>query len=371
MENKQTNDAPVIVIEQQNEKKRRGALVWILGLAFVAVLGVGGTFAYLTYSTNQASNRITTDPKITADVLEPAWTKALTDDDIKAPDGTVIPAAASNMMPGDVVAKDPFVTNTSESDVDEYVGIELAFEKYDSNTGDYIAMSAQEVADILSMYGLAQTADSSVTAGLGLGDGWIQITTGTTDDYGVSTAATVANAKNETPSVVVNKNGKMYFYNKYIISSLSKSGYTLTNDGDEITAVSTKADDGTGTAGYKSSNLFNYIRFVDSATQSQIDRLGAILSSADTTDAAGKTDTSKRSWRVNVKGAAIQVTYTTDATGAKTATAISKAEDFVTGQETDKDGNAITWYTLLTSAEHSADTNGSGVRSALKVPDNA
>ena len=66
---------PYIVVEQKQEKKRRGALAILLAIAFCAILAIGSTFAYLTWTTNQTANRMTTNPKVTADLLEPAWTK--------------------------------------------------------------------------------------------------------------------------------------------------------------------------------------------------------------------------------------------------------------------------------------------------------
>lgn len=355
MENKQTNDAPVIVIEQQNEKKRRGALVWILGLAFVAVLGVGGTFAYLTYSTNQASNRVTTAAEITADVLEPKWYKASQDSDAKdAPDGVKIPAEAYKMIPGSVVAKDPFVTNTSESGADEYMGIELSFEKYSDTASDYVSMTGQEVADLLAVYGLS-TDGNTTAAGLTLGVNWVQITDAA---YGsTQTAKNAAAGADKAFSCTVSDDGKMYFYNEAIVSPLADS--EVDESGEAITSTALWTSKTSYTKGSKTSNIFDYIKFLDAATQAQIDELNSILKS--TTNGSAKTP----SWRVNVKGAAIQVSYTNDSAGTKTTEPVKEAKDFIS--ETD----GIQWKTLLETTTNDGLTKGTGLRAGKAIPSQA
>ena len=332
------DQTPVIVIEQKDEKRRRGGLVWLLALAFVAVLAVGGTFAFLTYTTNQASNRVTTDPNITADVIEPAWSSAANADGntAKAPDSTKIPAAANNMLPGDSVAKNPSVVNTSKSGADEYVGIQLQFEVW--NGSAYEAMTAQQVADTLAIYGLSKTQTTTTPGITELGDNWVQITDAA---YGATATATVGDAAGTKATFFVGKDdadgqkGCMYFYNTAVIKAM-----TAADDESYGENVATAN---------KSSELFSYIRFLDAATQAQLDQFNkTVLKSK---SAGGTVETP--SWRVNVKGAAIQVTYN------GTTTATKGAADFVSATD------GVQWLTLLNAA---AVDSATGWRTGGYVP---
>ena len=197
---------PYIVIEQKDEKKHRGALAIILTIAFCAILAVGGTFAYLTWTTNKTPNRFTTDYNVTADLLEPAWTNAITtagDTAAYASDNTLIPAAANDMVPGVEVAKNPFVVNTTKdgdettSGVKAFGGIKLQFQKWVANTagsgtgsshtetGDWVNMTANEVDKLMAVYAFTTaTGSSTTTAGINttdnaLGTNWVQIINGT------------------------------------------------------------------------------------------------------------------------------------------------------------------------------------------------
>ena len=116
------NEESVIVIDREEERKKRGALAVILALVFIALLGVGSTFAYLTWTANQTPNRETMG-SLTADMLEPAYSNtAITDnggtvgtkmtysaDKVKyvASDGKLIPKGASNMIPSSEYMQNP------------------------------------------------------------------------------------------------------------------------------------------------------------------------------------------------------------------------------------------------------------------------
>ncbi len=307
---------PYIVIEQKDEKKKRGALAIILAIAFVAILAIGGTFAYLTYTANQTPNRFTTDPNITADVLEPTWTNAIqkddetttdTDEGVYASDGTAIPAAASNMMPSDGVAKNPFVVNTSKNGSDEYVGMKLQFQKWvDEGSGDgatkgYVNMNADEVAALMKVYAFAtdsssytKVGDEDTTAGLQLAtaasDGdpvWTQILNGTDSAAGVAEAGKA------------NSDGAMYFYYTGKVEALPS---TVT----EQAADSTYGIDST----YRSAPLFTFVRYIDTAEQKDINTLNNYLKGdkGKTKGDDTKNVTTNPGWRVVISGAAIQAT---------------------------------------------------------------
>ena len=224
-----------VVIEQQGENKKRGALAVILAVAFVAMLGIGSTFAYLTWSGNQTPNRFTIDSALTGDLLEPAWTTA--DKTGKASDGIAIPAAAEQTEKGTLIAKDPYVVNTSKKGLTSgddvqpgengYAMIRLTFQKWNVTSksgsginykeeGKYVNMSADEVSELLKVY--AFTTETTYTkgttkAGLNVDSNWHLV-----DKSG--------KAINGTPSVDEIQGSytgsSLYFYYDGIIQSMLK-----------------------------------------------------------------------------------------------------------------------------------------------------
>jgi hypothetical protein len=259
-----------VVIEQQGENKKRGALAVILAVAFVAMLGIGSTFAYMTWTGNQTPNRFTVDKGLTADVVEPAWTDALAGTvagypNVASDGDTTIPADANNFNGVDNVtkiSKDPYVVNTSmvgnekdQKGSNAYVGIRLTFQKWVASsiegvgkdhkeTGKYVTMSTDEVKAFFTCYMLntsgtetaATDTDGNIieqSYGISLGDGWAQYADGT---------------KTSTISPT------MYFvYNKGITSV----GEEIT--GDYPAAQTTAAADKSTTT-----NLFNYVQLMNS-----------------------------------------------------------------------------------------------------------
>ncbi len=319
---------PYIVIEQKDEKKKRGALAIILAIAFVAILAIGGTFAYLTYTANQTPNRFTTDPNITADVLEPMWTNAIdtsASNTYKASDGTAVPEKADNMMPGDEVAKNPFVVNTSKNGSDEYVALKLQFQKYvqpgenASATDDgYVNMTSEEVDKLFAVYAFggtesAATGTKDTNAGWTTPDEWTQIV------YASDTAAGTTDGSAEAAKGVTagkaNSNGSMYFYYNSSIAAettaqaqAEKASTTITSaDGDVTKAENYWNID----SSVRTSPLFTFVRYANGATQDKINALNNVLkggagkSAGDTGSANYTTDPG---WRVVISGAAIQAT---------------------------------------------------------------
>ena len=369
---------PYIVIEQKDEKKKRGALAIILAIAFVAILAIGGTFAYLTYTANQTPNRFTTDPNITADVLEPMWTNAIQADDtatddvdegVYASDGTAIPTAADNMLPGSVVAKNPFVVNTSKNGSNEYVGMKLQFQKFvkttedgsgDDGNGSYVNMNSSEVDKLLAVYafntGTATdaTGTKSTAAGLKIGsatelgtnNNWVQILTDN-DTAAGTTDGSEAGESNKVTAGKANSNGSMYFYNSATISAETAAEVTAESASDGYWNVpSTK----------RSAPLFTYVRYINGATQENINALTTVLTTG--ANSTGKNYTTDPGWRVVISGAAIQAT--SDNTAADHA-ATAAAEKWTTLL----DANSVTTDTSSTSKP----TAASGVRTGKDIPE--
>ena len=311
------NTDPMIVIEQKDEKKRRGALVIALAVAFVAILAIGGTFAYLTYTANQTPNRFTTG-ELTADVLEPAWTnKALSDntatDDstievkYKAGDGVAIPENAYAMIPGSETAKNPFVVNTSKtSSAQGFGALKVQFQKWDKSAdGDdgatWVAMSKEEVAKLLACYYIGADAGSNTsTAGFtSLGDEWVQYTATEQADFGATTAG-------ESDA-----NGQMYFVNKTRLWSMAnKTNGESPDESTDATKTSTTWGFTADNTKSSTSPLFGYVRYIDGADSTVINALKEVLDPSSVTVADGKTW--NPGWRMVISGACMQTTDAAD-----------------------------------------------------------
>lgn len=135
---KHLQNASVVVVNNK-QNKRRNPLVWVMVLAFAAVLGVGGTFAYLTFTTPAVENDLSTTTGLKAQIVEENWNKAGGAD------------SATHMAPGDIVAKDPLVWNTSDSEK-AYVAMELTFQK--KSGGSWVDMTEDEVNKLLAVYSI-------------------------------------------------------------------------------------------------------------------------------------------------------------------------------------------------------------------------
>ena len=316
-----------VVIEQQGENKKRGALAVILAVAFVAMLGIGSTFAYMSWTGNQTPNRFTVDKGLNVDLVEPAWTEALAKTTAGFPnvasDGTTtIPADANNFNgtkkgadnnPITTVAKDPYVVNTSkvgnenEVGADAFVGIRLTFQKWvaesvdNSNgvhteNGKYVTMTDDEVRAFFQCYMLnsdgkqsAETDDNGnikvKSYGYQLGEGWTQYAGG-------SVSSTVA--------------PQMYFVYSQAISSVGKD-----IEGDYPEAGATKG----GTDADKdnkvaTSNLFKYIQLMNDGNElrSFIDYLKKGVD-------GGSNATTDPGFRILVDTAAVDATGATELSG--------------------------------------------------------
>ena len=347
-----------VVIEQQDENKKRGALAVILAIAFVAILGIGSTFAYLAYTGNQTPNRFTTDIGLSVDLLEPQWTSAVMNDDgsWKEADGTttnvasdgttVIPNAANNMTTSSSVAKDPFVVNTSNKGNETtggtkcWAGIKLTFQKWvadeisgdatwdptrtdglenHTETGKYVDMSADEVKALLAVYGLNATGKSAV--GINIGSGWEGTSSSAKVTYGTSNFAST-----------------MYFI----------YGTSL----DPVT--STNAESPTAGQSYSTTALFDKVDFV-SSDNTTIKALNTVLKAGDASKTDSTNATSDPGWRVVVAAAAVDASTQTSINGQVRADLVAAldASTMTDGAAKVQDGRSA--------------GKGSGVRSSFTV----
>ena len=95
--------------------KNKKLMVSIISLALVAVVGIGGTLAYLSTRTNDKKNTFTMGTGIAGELVEPKWEEVGKRD-------------AQNFIPGRVIDKDPQVKNESPSGtVDAYVAVKLTY----------------------------------------------------------------------------------------------------------------------------------------------------------------------------------------------------------------------------------------------------
>ena len=223
-----------VVIEQQGENKKRGVLAVILAVAFVAMLGIGSTFAYLTWSGNQTPNRFTIDSALTGDLLEPAWTNA--EKTGKASDSIAIPEAADQTTKEVAIAKDPYVVNTSKKGLSNTAGengyamIRLTFQKWSvtSKTGSgvnykeegkYVNMSAKEITELLNVYSFTDKVATDegkitdATAGLDVNANWQLVG---------KDGADIKGSPSEDQINASFTNSSLYFYYKGVIQSMGR-----------------------------------------------------------------------------------------------------------------------------------------------------
>ena len=338
---------PYIVVEQKQEKKRRGALAILLAIAFCAILAIGSTFAYLTWTANQTPNRVTTG-ELTADLLEPAYTTQAVSDNtdadgnvnattgtlFKAGDGVAIPANAYSVVPGSQFQKNPFVVNTSKATTAKgYAGIKLEFQKWvatdtsGNDKGKWTTMSQEEVNKIMKIYNIGKTqvsttATSTATVESGgtlatagfhlLGDGWQQLEpTMSSDDTPAVTGYTgvlsTAPTSDADTTNVITATPEMYFINTNALTSMGELKH---NNASDVADFDNNAE--TTNWGYTLDNskgattaLFNYVTCIPSASQTDITAVNDILKYSQTAAlASGKTFTP--GWRIVCSGAILQ-----------------------------------------------------------------
>lgn len=105
--------------------KNKKLMVSIISLALVAVVGIGGTLAYLSTRTNDKTNTFTMGTGISGNLSEPGWDEEGREQ-------------ADHFTPGRVITKDPRINNTSPEGTDNaYVAVKLTY------TGD--VTSAAEI----------------------------------------------------------------------------------------------------------------------------------------------------------------------------------------------------------------------------------
>lgn len=300
---------PYIVVEQKQEKKRRGALAILLAIAFCAILAIGSTFAYLTWTANQTPNRVTTG-QLTADLLEPEFSTTAVTDNWKdgvanentvkytAPDGTAIPKNAYSMIPGDQFSKNPFVVNTSKSNAKGYAGIKLEFQKY--NGSDWEALDADLV---MACYTIDTTGANAENTKVGFGDfgaNWYQIgEDGSLTDLSGSSAASDGTQKATAAS-------EMYFINNVALSPMGV---------DDAANMDFNNNSTWGYSGdYASSQLFAKVTCAKSATTDDLNALATELAWTDDDGNAGTP-----AWRIVCSGAILQDTGTAPASMAEAA----------------------------------------------------
>lgn len=323
----------VVVIDQQGGHSSKAGFAIFIAIALFFTLGVGSTFALLSYAGNQTPNRFTVAQELTCDLLEPQFTNAALADngassssttvsaeDVQyvGADGIAIPKYAARSVPGTYYAKNPFVVNTAyTSNSDDagsngFAGIKVQFQKVDSS-GDYVNMTNDDdVAKLLACYYIGNEAvttgtdeegqtivstntDANTLAGFGdgtnskLGTNWYQLLNGS---YGATTAGKTSN-------------GAMYFIYGKRLANLE----TLSTQVTENASSDTWGYDATADSTYATTPLFVQVRFIDSATNAQIDEMRKVLDPNKEVSTAGYTP----GWRMLISCGIIQSDKASDA----------------------------------------------------------
>lgn len=162
-------------IEGTTPQRKNKMTVFVAFLA-VVVLIAGGTLAYLTTTTNQESN-VFTAGNIKAQLIEATWTAA------DPADGTSGSEIAQNMLPGVIAPKDPLIKNISGTDISEWTGLMLTFEKpatvdVDGTPLTWTTMTEAEVANLLIGVGIDDATSGDIAAGIALNSNWARIDNG-------------------------------------------------------------------------------------------------------------------------------------------------------------------------------------------------
>lgn len=113
--------------------KKKKLIKGLVAVALIAIIGIGATFAYLSFQTDTKTNKFTSDKNVTGSIKEKNWTYG--DDGWKT------------YQPGDITTKDPVITNDSTG-VDVYVAMKVTC-KANEGTGD---QSAITFADLQKKY---------------------------------------------------------------------------------------------------------------------------------------------------------------------------------------------------------------------------
>lgn len=113
-------------------KKLRNTLI---AVSLIAVVGIGGTLAYLSQVTNTKENTFTMGKGITGTTEEPNW---------KEENG-------KEFTPGKVIAKDPQIKNTSDKSTDPvFVGATISYQKKNSD-GEWVDATYAELDQFINI----------------------------------------------------------------------------------------------------------------------------------------------------------------------------------------------------------------------------
>ncbi|UWP60914.1 SipW-dependent-type signal peptide-containing protein [Ruminococcus gauvreauii] len=113
-------------------KKLRNTLI---ALSLVAVVGIGGTLAYLTHITNTETNTFTMGKGITGETDEPKWDEK----------------EAQNFTPGKVIAKDPLIRNLSDESTDPVFAAATIQYQVKNETGEWVDTTYAELDKFINV----------------------------------------------------------------------------------------------------------------------------------------------------------------------------------------------------------------------------
>lgn len=115
----------------------------ILGLSLAAVLGLGGTFAYLTATTGEKVNSFTSTNNITGETVETEWKET----------------SGSEYTPGQVIKKNPTVKINANSE-SAYVGLKVEYIADGKHFSQSDFKNYVKIDDLNTDWNLAKTYDN-------------------------------------------------------------------------------------------------------------------------------------------------------------------------------------------------------------------
>lgn len=152
------------------ERDKNNGKNLLIVMAMLVILVIGSVGAYFT-ATDEISNDFTVG-KIDVEITEPNWS-ALTDTD---KDGT--PDVAECVLPNSLIAKDPTVKNTSDSN-DAFVFVKVTVPKANVLTSNVVSGNKEKNSKLTQLF---QLNDEDNTSG-GNGKAWAGTDTYNTDSW--------------------------------------------------------------------------------------------------------------------------------------------------------------------------------------------
>ena len=132
-------------------KKLRNTLI---AVGLIAVVGIGGTLAYLSQVTDTKTNTFTMGKGITGETEEPNWKEE----------------SGKDYTPGKVIAKDPLIKNTSDTSTDAVYAAATLTYQVKNDAGEWVDTTYDELDKFINIKTIASADPLSYADGFNTAD---------------------------------------------------------------------------------------------------------------------------------------------------------------------------------------------------------